>query len=74
MTPERWQQVDQLLEQALEHAPDRRDDFLEEACQGDAALRQEVESLLSAHKQAGSLLSAPVIGVTATNEQIRCRV
>ena len=58
MTPERWQQVDKLLEQVLEHAPDRRDDFLEEACQGDAELRQEVESLLSAHGKAEGFTEA----------------
>ena len=52
MTPERWQQVDRLLEQALEQESDRRDAFLEKACQGDAHLRHEVESLLSAHGKA----------------------
>src|SRR5688572_13856740 len=62
MTPERWQQVDKLLERALEQEADHRGDFLDAACQGDTALRQEVESLLSAHEQAGSLLSVPVIG------------
>ena len=53
MKPERWQQIDKLLEQALEQEPDRRGAFLDEACNGDAALRQEVESLLSAHGKAG---------------------
>ena len=63
MTPERWQQIDKLLGQALEHAPDRRAAFLDEACLGDAGLRQEVESVLAAHEQAGNPLSAPAIGV-----------
>ena len=58
MTPERWQQVDKLLEQALEQEPDRRGAFLDEACQGDAALRQEVESLLSAHGKAEGFTEA----------------
>lgn len=52
MTPERWQQIDKLLEQALEQEPGSRAAFLDEACNGDAALRQEVESLLSAHGKA----------------------
>jgi len=51
MTPERWQQIDRLLE-ALELEPERRAAFLDEACRGDAALRLEVESLLSAHGKA----------------------
>ncbi len=58
MTPELWQQVDKLLEQALEQEPDRRAAFLDEACNGDAALRQEVESLLSAHGKAEGFTEA----------------
>ena len=56
MKPERWQRVDNLLELALEQEPGRRSVFLDEACQGDTALRQEVESLLSAHGKAVDLL------------------
>jgi serine/threonine-protein kinase len=48
MTPERWQQVDQLFHSALEHEPEERAAFLDEACGGDAELRREVESLLAA--------------------------
>jgi len=62
MTPERWQQVDKLLEQALEQEPARRSAFLDEACQGDAALRQEVESLLSAHGKAGHFIEVAPLG------------
>ena len=58
MKPERWQQIDKLLEQALEREPDRRGAFLDEACNGDAALRQEVESLLSAHARAEGFTEA----------------
>ncbi|HEU0007251.1 MAG TPA: hypothetical protein VFS12_14805, partial [Terriglobia bacterium] len=38
--------------------PDRRSVFLDEACQGDAALRREVESLLSAHGKAKGFTEA----------------
>jgi serine/threonine protein kinase len=58
MTPERWQQVDKLLEQALEREPSKQAAFLDEACLGDAALRQEVESLLSAHGKAEGFTEA----------------
>ena len=47
MTPERWQQVKEILGGALETAPLGRAVFLEQACGGDADLRQEVESLLA---------------------------
>src|SRR5262245_60859543 len=58
MTPERWQQIDKLLEQTLEQEPDRRAAFLDEACNGDAALRQEVQSLLFAHGKAEGFTEA----------------
>ncbi len=63
MKPERWQQIDKLLEKALEQEPVRRNLFLDDACRGDEELRQEVEALLAAHDQAGSLLSSPAFGV-----------
>ena len=61
MKPERWQQIDRLLEQALEQEPDRRAVFLDQACAGDEELRREVESLLAAHEPAGSLMSSPAL-------------
>ena len=52
MTPERWQQIDKLLERALERNPSQRHAFLDEACAGDEELRREVETLLT-HEQEG---------------------
>ena len=46
MTPERWKQVSQLYDAALAHRSDERAAFLAEACAGDAALRDEVQSVL----------------------------
>lgn len=54
MTPESWRRVRQILEQALEAAPERRAEYVEEACAGDSALRREVESLLAADAGAGT--------------------
>ena len=70
MTPERWQQVDKLLEQALEQEPDRRGGFLDEACEGDAALRQEVESLLSAYGKASDFIEAGPVGATTDRASV----
>jgi hypothetical protein len=47
MTPERWQQVKGVLQEALELAPEQRPAFLDRACSTDHSLRGEVESLLS---------------------------
>jgi len=65
MTPERWQQIDKLFEQALEKEPDCRPSFLDEACAGDAELRREVESLLGYEKQGQQLLARPALQVIA---------
>ena len=43
-----------------------RQEYLEGACAGDAALRTEVESLLEASARAGSFLNAPVAAAGAT--------
>src|ERR1700722_3172754 len=54
MTPERWQQIKELLHQAQELAPDERSAFLAHSCSSDHALRQEVETLLSSSDEARS--------------------
>jgi hypothetical protein len=47
MTPERWQEVQELLEKALAMAPSERSAYLNQACSSDPTLRQEVETLLA---------------------------
>jgi hypothetical protein len=46
-TPERWQQIRDVLEKALELAPGERAAFLDRVCSSDQSLRQEVEILLA---------------------------
>jgi serine/threonine protein kinase len=47
MTPERWQQIRDVLEKALELAPEERSAYLNQACSSDPSLREEVETLLA---------------------------
>ena len=61
MNPDRWKQVDSLLEAVLERPPEERSEFLREACAGDEALEREVRSLLSSRDLAGSFLEEPAI-------------
>jgi len=63
-TPERWQQVERLYHAALARDANQRAAFLHEACAGDGALRNEVESLLAQEKGA-TLLEAPALEVAA---------
>jgi len=54
MTPEEFERVGEILEQAIAMEAAQRSQFLDEACRGDAGLRHEVESLLVSHEHAGS--------------------
>jgi hypothetical protein len=42
---ERWQQIESLFQEALQHDSAERDTWLREACRGDAALPQVEPSL-----------------------------
>jgi len=46
MTPERWQQVKKVFDDALQCEPQRRVEYLAAACAGDLQMLSEVESLL----------------------------
>ncbi len=48
MTPERWQKIESVFQQALALNGQQRGQYLDGACLGDVALRAEVESLLQA--------------------------
>lgn len=65
MTPERWQQIEQVFQSALAREPEQRGAFLTDACAGDEALRAKVEAMLAAHEKAGSFLQDPVAEVAA---------
>src|SRR5439155_19366214 len=65
MTPERWQQVKEIFESALELGAEQKAVFLEKACDGDSGLRAAVESLIVSHEKAGSFLESPLSDVAA---------
>jgi len=65
MTPERWQQIKQFFNSALEREQSERSAFLAEACGDDESLRSEVESLLSSHERDGRFIDAPAVEFVA---------
>ncbi|HEY9405245.1 MAG TPA: serine/threonine-protein kinase, partial [Pyrinomonadaceae bacterium] len=66
MRPDRWRQIDELFEAALEREDaGERAAFLAEACAGDEALRREVEKMLGFDRQAEDFIETPVFGVAA---------
>ena len=58
MTPDRWRQVTEIFHAALARDAAARDAFLRDACQGDPSLRSEVDALVAAHGDAGSVRPA----------------
>jgi serine/threonine-protein kinase len=65
MTPERWQQIDQLFHAALACQPSERTQLLAKACGTDEPLRLEVESLISSHEETQSFIETPAGDVAA---------
>ena len=65
MDPQRWKQVDDIFQSALDHAPAERDAFLREACSGDETLEREVRSLLTSDDSAQGFMSRPAIQAAA---------
>src|ERR671924_97826 len=65
MNAERWKQVDDLLQSALHVAVEEREEFLRQACGGDAELEQDVRSLLSSYRKSDGFLERPAIQVAA---------
>ncbi|HQR36314.1 MAG TPA: serine/threonine-protein kinase, partial [Blastocatellia bacterium] len=65
MTPERWQQIENLYHAALEREPESRANFLAKTCGEDAELRREIESLLASHQQAASFIEKPPADIAA---------
>jgi serine/threonine protein kinase/Tol biopolymer transport system component/Tfp pilus assembly protein PilF len=63
MTPERWQQIKAVLEEALERDPLERESYLNEACSGDSDLRAEVEALIDSHARSGDFIESPAYEV-----------
>ncbi len=64
MTPERWRQVEEIFQAALDLVPNERARYVSEVCAADPSLKQQVESLLSQHESAGQLLEEPLYGST----------
>ncbi len=52
MNKTQWNQIEQLIDQALEFPPDERTSFIHQNCDADEILRNEVQSLLQSGEEA----------------------
>ncbi len=66
---ERWRRIEALFHEALERAEGERSAFLEGACDGDAGLRLEVESLLAAESAEDRIERAVAGGIVLAAEE-----
>src|SRR6201987_6182103 len=63
MTPELWQRITDVFDQAMTRGPKERIGFLEEACKGDRDLRKQVERLVKSHEKSGDFLESSAFAV-----------
>jgi serine/threonine protein kinase/tetratricopeptide (TPR) repeat protein len=60
MPDNRWQQIEEIFQSALDLAPAERLRFVAESSGGDAELKEEVEKLLANYESAESFIESPV--------------
>jgi serine/threonine protein kinase len=61
MTPDRWQKVEAILQDALDRPPHERASFLDQAFSDDDDLRSETATLIAAYDDAGDFIEQPAI-------------
>lgn len=71
MTPERWSQIEEIFQTALDLPRDERPKYVRETCKGDDDLKLEVEKLLSQFEESSDFIEQPLyqesgIGVLAS--------
>src|SRR5438046_168993 len=65
MKSDRWRQIDEIFQAALERDARERPAFLDEVCSGDPALRNKVEALIASDEGAKSFLESPAFEMAA---------
>ena len=71
MSNEQQSREEEIFLEALEReAGEQRSAWLDEACAGDAELRQSVEDLLDAHHEPASFFRNTVVGIGAGSPDI----
>ena len=75
MTPERWQQIRDLLHSAMELEPAQRSAYLERHCSDDPSLRKDVDSFLASEEELrSSFLESPAVAQVVPGERFGPRM
>jgi serine/threonine-protein kinase len=69
VTPERWNEVKKVLEEALDRPAAERAAFLTSTCGEDDDLHREVESLLASEDELGDFIETPIFQIHAERAQ-----
>ena len=67
MTPERWQQIEEIFHEALELDAGERSQYIKKKAGDDSELRSEVEKLLSQFDEASSFIEQPLYDSAKNN-------
>ena len=65
MPDQHWENLKQIFHTAVALAPVERTRYLDHACDGNASLRQAVESLLKSHEETGNFVDTPAYQAAA---------
>ncbi|HEX8070474.1 MAG TPA: protein kinase [Pyrinomonadaceae bacterium] len=64
MTPERWAQIEEVFQTALDLPAGERQQYVAAACAGDEDLRAQVAALLAQYEEAGDFIETPAFAQT----------
>ena len=64
-----WEQLEEIFFAALDHKPEGRQAYLDQACAGQEDLRLEINAMLTAHEDARGLAIESQLLRTATDEE-----
>jgi serine/threonine protein kinase len=64
LTPQKWRDLNEIFQQALEQPAATREAFLNHKCAGDSALKLRISEMLRAHSLPSGLLDTPPWGKT----------
>ena len=59
MSPERWRQIEEVFQAALDLPHGEREAYFDRACADDEGLRREVETLVAQYESAGGFIDEP---------------
>ncbi|MDT7602253.1 MAG: eukaryotic-like serine/threonine-protein kinase, partial [Acidobacteriota bacterium] len=61
MSPERWKQIEDVFQAALDLPEGERAVYISATCAGDEELREQVEALIAQHGEAGDFIETPAV-------------